>query len=77
MISTMSSYDDIVTTDTSDFPPPLPEHEEDILLLDFYDKHDYAQVERHLSDEVGCPVKLLISKNIFSENKEIQRYFHI
>lgn len=71
------SYDDVVTTNTSDLPPPLPEDEHDIVLLDSYDKHDFSQVEHCLSREIGCPIKLLVFKNIFSENKEKQRYFHL
>jgi hypothetical protein len=72
--SAISSYDDILSS-TPDCSPPLPEHEQDILLLDSYDKHEYAQVEDYLTSEIGCPVKLLTSKNIFSEHKEKQRYF--
>ncbi|CAF0864818.1 unnamed protein product [Rotaria sordida] len=69
----LSSYDDVLSSksDTS-LPSPLPEHDQDILLLGYYDKNEYEDVERYLSDEIGCPIKLLISKNILSENKEKQ-----
>ena len=76
-MSSQLSYDDVVTTNTSDLPPPLPEDEHDILLLDSYDKYDYLQVENCLSNEIGCPIKLLTSKTIFSENKEKQRYIYL
>ncbi|CAF1582774.1 unnamed protein product [Adineta ricciae] len=69
--SALSTYDDILSSklDTS---PPLPDHEQDIILLDSYNKDDYSQTERYLSNEIGCPVKILASKNIFSEKKEKQ-----
>ena len=68
----MSTYDDILSS-KPDIAPPLPDNEQDIILLDSYDKDDYSQTERHLSNEIGCPVKILVSKNIFSEKKEKQR----
>ncbi|UJR34058.1 hypothetical protein I4U23_021469 [Adineta vaga] len=69
--SALSSYDDILSS-KADSSPPLPEHEQDIILLDFHNKDEYAQTERYLSNEIGCPIKLLLSKTIFSENKEKQ-----
>ncbi len=74
--TTISSYDDVLSS-KPDSPPPLPEHEQDIILLDLYDQGEHLQVERYLSEEIGCPIKLLTSKQIVSENKDNQRYFHI
>ncbi|CAF2541619.1 unnamed protein product [Rotaria sp. Silwood2] len=69
----LSSYDDVFSSKSdTPLPSPLPEHDQDILLLGFYDKNEYEDAERYLSDEIGCPIKLLISKNILSENKEKQ-----
>jgi len=75
--ATTMLLDDDILSSKSDSPPPLPEHEQDILLVDYHNKFEYLQVERYLSDEIGCPIKLLTSKEIFSENKDKQRYFCI
>jgi len=64
-------YDDILSS-TSDSPPPLPDHEQDIILSDSRDKSEYLQTERYLSTEIGCPIKLLTSKQIISEHKNNQ-----
>jgi hypothetical protein len=74
--TTISSYDDVLSS-KPDSPPPLPEHEQDILLIDLYDKFEYLQIERYLSDEIGCPIKLLGSKKVVSEYKINQRYYRI
>jgi hypothetical protein len=72
----MSSYDDILSS-KPDSPPPLPEHDQDILLIDHHDNREYQHIERYLSTEIGCPIKLLIQKEIISKNKTNQKYFHV
>ncbi|CAF1243270.1 unnamed protein product [Adineta steineri] len=69
--SARSTCDDILST-KSDSSPPLPDHEQDILLEDSYDRYDYVQTERYLSDELGFPIKLLTLKSILSQNKETE-----
>lgn len=59
----------------SDLSPPLPEDKQDILLFDSSDEHDYTEAERHLTQEIGYSIKLLISKTISSEYKNCERYF--
>lgn len=73
--TTISSYDDVLSSAGPDPPSPLPNHIQDILLEDNYDKHEYAQVQRYLTNEIGCPIKLLTTKQIYSENKNNQKYF--
>jgi hypothetical protein len=52
---------------------PLPEDKQDILLFDSPDEFDY--IENHLTEEIGYSIKLLISKTIYSEHKNSQKYF--
>ncbi|CAF0988928.1 unnamed protein product [Rotaria sp. Silwood1] len=69
----LSSYDDMFSSKSDiSLPSPLPEHDQDIFLLGVHDKDEYEDVERYLSDELGFPIKLLISKNIYSKYKEQQ-----
>ena len=63
------------TLSTSDLSPPLPEHEQDIVLFDCSDESEYIEVERFLTQEIGYSIKLLISKTIYSEYKISQKYF--
>ena len=58
----------------SELSPPLPEHEQDILLFDSIEEDDYTEIERYLTQEIGYSIKLLISKTIYSEYKYSQRY---
>jgi len=53
----------------ADTPPPLPDHEQDIILFDNYDEHDHQQIQRFLTDEIRCPIKLITTKQLLSENK--------
>jgi hypothetical protein len=55
--------------------PPLPEHNEDIILFDSSDEYNNIEVERYLTEEIGYPIKLVISKTISSEIKNSQKYF--
>ncbi len=59
----------------SDLSPPLPEHEQDILLIDSSDEYDHTEIEQHLTQEIGYSIKVLISKTIYSEYKYSQWYF--
>ncbi len=69
-ISTTSEamYDDVLSS-KADPPPPLPDHEQDILLVDRHDKREYQQMEDDLTRELGCPIRLLFSKEIISKAK--------
>lgn len=63
-----------LTTSKSEPPSPSPVHNQDIRLIDDHDKREYQQIEEYLSTEIGCPIKLLLSKQIQSEYKEKQKY---
>jgi hypothetical protein len=68
--TTVSLYDDIISS-KSESPPPLPDHEQDILLVDHQNKRE---TEDYLSHEIGCPIRLLLSKEITSKTKNNQKY---
>ena len=70
----MSSDDDIFSSQC-DLPLPLPGHEQDILIIDFYDEKEYTNVERILSHELKRSVKLIASKIICSQSKNKLKYF--
>ena len=74
--TSISSYDDILSS-KPDSPPPLPDDEQDILLVDNYDKREFERTERYLTTELGCRIKLLVSKEITSMNKNKQKYIRV
>ncbi|CAF3260053.1 unnamed protein product [Rotaria socialis] len=65
----LAPFDQIFSS-KSDTPEPLPEHDTDILLLECHDTNEYDDIEHYLSNELECPIKLIMSKNILSESKE-------
>lgn len=70
----ISSFDDTLTL-KSEPPSPSPVHDQDILLVDYHDRQDYEEMEQCLSTEIGCPIKLLISKEVHSKFKDDQKYW--
>ncbi|CAF0987271.1 unnamed protein product [Adineta steineri] len=58
----------------SDISPPLPEHEQDILLIDTSDESECSEIELHLTQEIGYSIRLSISKTIICGYKNAQ-YF--
>lgn len=69
----MSSVDSTFTF-KSEPPSPSPVHDQDILLVDYHDDRDYQQIEQDLSSNIGCPIRLLLSKEIHSKYKDDQKY---
>ncbi|UJR13310.1 hypothetical protein I4U23_000328 [Adineta vaga] len=61
------------TVSKSDLCPPSSEHEQDILLIDSLDEHEWTEVECCLTQEIGYSIRLLISKIILSEYKTSHR----
>jgi hypothetical protein len=66
--TTPTLYDNVLSSKPEPLPP-VPDHEQDILLVDHRDKREYQQMEANLSRELGYPIKLLFSKEIISKNK--------
>ena len=53
----------------------MASHDQDILLLfDSDDESGRGEVREYLSNQIGCPVQLVISKRISSNVKESLRY---
>ncbi len=61
----------------SDLLPPVPEDKRDILLFDSLDEDDRIEAEQYLTQEIGYSIKLLISKTISSEYKNLPKYIRI
>lgn len=72
----LATYEEMFSS-RPECPLPEPEREKDIILLATYDENEYDDIERFLSDQIECPIKLIACKNILSESKEKLRYSFI
>ena len=75
-VATAASSDDQSAL-KSDPPTPVPEHDQDILLLEASDNDENQVVENHLSNEIGSPIRLIASKRVVCNKKELLRYWLI
>ena len=73
--STLSATAPIYNGSVSSQPMVLPEQDTDLILSDAIEQDDSAEIERYLTEEIGCPIKLLSSKAISSTRKTFFRYF--